>query len=101
MSPGRLTSWTCARMRPMAWSGEVGQPVDARLVGACGPVGRYATGHDAEGKDDHAPLAWDVDDRRRLGVIQAVMNYLAGVEDRHAQALYISALKDMDETPPF
>jgi CBS domain-containing protein len=37
----------------------------------------------------------------RLGVIQAVMNYLAGVEDRHAQALYISALKDMDETPPF
>lgn len=37
----------------------------------------------------------------RLGVIGAVMEYVAGIEDRKAQTLYISALKEIDEKPPW
>ena len=37
----------------------------------------------------------------RLDVIGAVMEYVAGIEDRKAQTLYISALKEIDEKPPW
>jgi hypothetical protein len=37
----------------------------------------------------------------RLGVIQAVMDYFAGAKNQKSETLYISALKNMDETPPF
>jgi CBS domain-containing protein len=37
----------------------------------------------------------------RLDVIRAVENYIAGVKDTASVMLYMSALKEMDETPPF
>jgi predicted transcriptional regulator len=37
----------------------------------------------------------------RRNVVQAVMEYLKGVEDLEQRVLYLSALRDTDETPHF
>jgi CBS domain-containing protein len=37
----------------------------------------------------------------RLHVIRAFMDYMAEVTDHHSRTLYLSALKDAEEAPPF
>jgi len=38
---------------------------------------------------------------QRRFVVQAVIDYLKGVDDPHKRVLYLSALREMDETPYF